>query len=138
MHIARYLISGADVWLNNPRRPHEASGTSGQKIAFNGGLNCSILDGWWLEAFNGKNGFAIGNEIKIENEIEQDNFDSNALYEILSENLIPEFYERDSNGLPKKWIEKIRSSIETIIPQFNTDRMVAEYAEKFYLNLAKK
>lgn len=138
MHIARYLISGADVWLNNPRRPHEASGTSGQKIAFNGGLNCSILDGWWPEAFNGKNGFAIGNEIKIENEIEQDNFDSNALYEILSENLIPEFYERDSNGLPKKWIEKIRSSIETIIPQFNTDRMVAEYAEKFYLNLAKK
>ncbi len=133
MNVARYLVSGADVWLNNPRRPLEASGTSGQKVAINGGMNCSIMDGWWREAYDGHNGWSIGGDEQPADADVQDTQDSQFLYEVLSEQIIPEFYDRDANGIPKKWIKRMRRAIVTLVPQFNTHRMVAEYVQKYYL-----
>ncbi len=132
MNIARYLISGCDLWLNNPRRPLEASGTSGQKIILNFGLNFSILDGWWREAYNGKNGWAIGKDESIEDPNIQDKLDAEFLYQTLENEIIPTFYNRNENGIPKEWIKRIRESIATITYFFNTNRMVREYAEKYY------
>ncbi len=134
MAVARQLVAGCDVWLNNPRRPLEASGTSGQKVILNGGVNCSVMDGWWREAYNGKNGFAIGEDkdLNVSPE-EQDRIDSQNLYEILEERLIPLFYDRDPSGLPLKWIKLIKESIRTIAPVYNTTRMVNEYVHKYYL-----
>jgi starch phosphorylase len=132
INVARYLISGCDVWLNNPRRPLEASGTSGQKIGIHGGLNLSILDGWWREGYDGTNGFAIGQDENPDNEAEQDRRDEENLYRALQNEVIPVFYNRDENDIPRHWIEKIRRAMQTLIPQFNTDRMVAEYATKMY------
>jgi len=132
MNIARHLISGCDLWLNNPRRPLEASGTSGQKIILNFGLNFSILDGWWREAYNGTNGWAIGKDESIEDPNIQDKLDAESLYQILENEIIPAFYNRDENGIPKEWIKRIRYSIATITYFFNTNRMVREYAEKYY------
>jgi len=133
MNVARYMISGCDVWLNTPRQPLEASGTSGQKIAINGGLHLSILDGWWNEAYNTKNGFAIGdrNISKLTPE-EVDKRDADSLYQVLNKEVIPLFYQRDKDGIPRKWIEKIRNAMRTIVPFFNTHRMVNEYAKKYY------
>lgn len=133
MNLARYLVSGADVWLNNPRRPLEASGTSGQKVAINGGINCSIMDGWWREAYDGHNGWAIGGDEQPADSHVQDTQDSQYLYEIISEQIIPEFYDRDANGIPRKWIKRMRRAIATLVPQYNTHRMVAEYVKKYYL-----
>jgi starch phosphorylase len=133
MNVARHLVAGCDVWLNTPRRPLEASGTSGQKISINGGLHCSILDGWWNEAYDGKNGWAIGG--KIEDTAppdEVDRSDARSLYDVLANEVIPLFYERDRNGLPRKWIAKIRHAMRTIIPVYNTHRMVSEYARRYY------
>ncbi len=132
INVARYLISGCDVWLNNPRRPLEASGTSGQKIGIHGGLNLSILDGWWREGYDGTNGFAIGKDENPDNEAEQDRIDEENLYRALQSEVIPVFYNRDENDIPRLWIQKIRRAMQTLIPQFNTDRMVAEYALKMY------
>ncbi|MBX7152964.1 alpha-glucan family phosphorylase [bacterium] len=132
INVARYLISGADVWLNTPRRPLEASGTSGQKIAIHGGLNLSILDGWWREGYDGSNGFAIGNDDHPHDEHEQDRVDEANLYETIEKQLLPTFYNRDENNIPKEWINKIRRAMQTLIPRFNTDRMVAEYVNKMY------
>jgi len=132
MNIARHLVSGCDLWLNNPRRPLEASGTSGQKIILNFGLNFSILDGWWREAYNGTNGWAIGKDESIEDPNIQDKLDAESLYQILENEIIPAFYNRDENGIPKEWIKRIRYSIATITYFFNTNRMVREYAEKYY------
>src|SRR5437660_4843451 len=133
IHVARRLVSGCDVWLNTPRRPLEASGTSGQKTAINGGLHLSILDGWWDEAYNGKNGWAIGGK-SDENATpeEVDRRDAGSLYDALANDVIPLFYERDKNGIPRKWIARMRTAMRTIIPRYNTHRMVAEYAEKMY------
>ncbi len=132
--LARQLVAGCDVWLNNPRRPLEASGTSGQKIVLNGGVNCSIMDGWWREAYNGKNGFAIGDDKDVRGSAEeQDRIDSQNLYEILEHKLIPVFYDRDASGLPLKWIKIIKESIRTVAPVYNTSRMVDEYVHKYYL-----
>jgi starch phosphorylase len=134
IHVARYMTSGADVWLNNPRRPFEASGTSGQKVSVHGGLNLSVLDGWWREAFDGTNGWAIGGDSSIDDVEAQDAADAESLIEILTQGVIPLFFDRDEEGIPRGWIDKIRRAMQTLIPQYNTDRMVAEYVTKYYLS----
>lgn len=136
MNTARHLVQGVDVWLNTPRRPLEASGTSGMKAAANGVLHCSVLDGWWPEAYNGKNGFAIGGiESGIIDDYEkQDLSDAGHLYDLLENVIIPAYYERD-NGIPREWIKLMKNSLSTIPVQFNTSRMVREYTDRFYSNL---
>jgi starch phosphorylase len=133
IHVARHMVSGCDIWLNNPRRPLEASGTSGQKIGMYGGLNLSILDGWWREGYDGTNGFAIGDDSHPSSVAVQDQRDSENLYRMLSEEVIPCFYERDATGIPRQWIAKVRRAMTTLVPKFNTHRMVQEYAQKYYL-----
>ena len=133
VHIARQMVSGCDVWLNNPRRPLEASGTSGQKVICNGGLNLSILDGWWREAYDGTNGFAIGDDSRPSSVAEQDRIDNINLMKVLSERVIPCFYDRDERGIPHNWISMIRRSMATMLPKFTTWRMVQEYVLKYYL-----
>jgi starch phosphorylase len=133
VHIARQMISGCDVWLNTPRRPMEASGTSGQKIISNGGLNLSILDGWWREAYDGTNGFAIGEDSHPDSVEEQDRLDNANLCKVLSGEVIPCFYDRNDRGIPRRWIETIRHSMATLLPKFTTWRMAQEYVQKYYL-----
>jgi starch phosphorylase len=134
MNLARYLLQGVDVWLNTPRRPYEASGTSGMKAAMNGVLNFSVLDGWWREAYNGQNGWAIGLDEDIEDPARQDQEDAASLYRILENEIIPLYYkERSSDGLPGDWIGMMKESIRTLAPQFSVRRMVKEYAERLYL-----
>lgn len=138
MYTAQHLVQGVDVWLNNPRRPLEASGTSGQKVCFNGGLNLSVLDGWWCEGYqadsNGKgtNGWAIGEDANTSDQELQDRIDADSLYRLLEEEIVPLYYEQDANGIPHRWIQMMKASIKTNAPAFNTDRMVAEYVEKVY------
>jgi starch phosphorylase len=132
MNVARHLVAGCDVWLNTPRKPLEASGTSGQKIAINGGLHFSILDGWWNEAYNGQNGWAIEGTGSAETPEDQDRLDAESLYKVLQKEIIPMFYQRDSHGIPRKWIARIRNAMRTIVPVYNTHRMVAQYAERYY------
>jgi starch phosphorylase len=132
MNLARYMVQGVDVWLNTPIRPREASGTSGIKAAANGVLNLSILDGWWAEAYAPENGWAIGHGEVYEDRNYQDHIESNALYDLLEKEVIPLFYERSSDGLPRNWIEKIKASMKTVCPTFNTHRMLREYTEKYY------
>lgn len=131
-YVARNLVQGVDVWLNNPRRPLEASGTSGQKVGFSGGLNLSVLDGWWPEGYNGRNGWAIGQEIEGLDPAAQDDLDANSLYDLLEYEVIPMFYDRDEQGIPRRWIARMKEAIRTLNPVFNTDRMVAEYVLKIY------
>lgn len=129
--IARQLVQGVDVWMNVPRRPMEASGTSGEKVAINGGLNFSVLDGWWLEGYDGDNGFAIG-DLSETNDTEMDRADADSMYRVLNEEVIGRYYERDADGIPQRWIAMMKRSIQTLVPQFSSDRMVAEYAERIY------
>jgi starch phosphorylase len=134
MTLARRLVQGVDVWLNTPRRPLEASGTSGMKAALNGVLNCSILDGWWAEAYSPTCGFAIeGRAGEDADEAEQDEADAEALYAALEEQVLPAYYERDEDGLPQKWIALMRESIADLGPRYGTSRMVTEYVERLYL-----
>jgi starch phosphorylase len=133
VHVARQMVSGCDVWLNNPRRPLEASGTSGMKASAHGCLNMSIMDGWWREGYDGSNGFAIGDDSHPDDTTEQDRRDSENLYRVLTEEVIPTFYARDAQGIPRRWIAMIRRAMVTLVPRFNTWRMVKEYTEKFYL-----
>jgi len=134
MNVARYLIQGVDVWLNTPRRPNEASGTSGQKAALNGVLNLSVLDGWWPEGFNGSNGWAIGGTEEYEDAQAQDDADAESLYQLLEEEIIPLYYdERSSDGLPREWLARIKESIRTLAPRFSMRRMVKEYVETMYV-----
>jgi starch phosphorylase len=133
IHVARQMVSGCDVWLNNPRRPLEASGTSGMKAGCHGCLNLSILDGWWREGYDGTNGFAIGEDAHADSVEEQDKMDSANLYRVLTEEVLPLFYLRDEQGIPRQWIQRIRRAMATLVPQFTTARMVREYAEKYYL-----
>jgi starch phosphorylase len=133
INVARHLVSGVDVWLNTPRRPMEASGTSGMKVLIPGGLNLSILDGWWREGYDGSNGWAIGTDDTPADAAAQDEADARSLYEVLERSVIPEFYDRDEAGIPRRWIQRIRRSMETLIPRFNTDRMVSEYVTTYYL-----
>ena len=134
MHVARYLVQGVDVWLNTPRKPLEASGTSGMKAAFNGILNLSILDGWWAEAYNGRNGWVIQAEQKeFANEWEQDGADAVALYQLLEDEVVPLYYQRDRDGVPRGWVRMMKESIRTVGPMFSTRRMVKEYTENYYV-----
>jgi starch phosphorylase len=136
INVCRHLIQGVDVWLNNPRRPLEASGTSGQKVVLNGGLNCSILDGWWAEAFDGRNGFAIGRgETHHVAEI-TDRRDCEALFQVLEKEVVPLFYERDSDGLPRTWIKMMMNSISSLAWRFSSHRMVMDYARACYVPAA--
>ena len=133
MDMARYLVQGVDVWLNTPRRPREASGTSGEKAALNGTLNFSVLDGWWREGFNGNNGWAIGTEKEYATEEEQDDADALSLYDTLENEIIPLYYkQRSADGLPVDWLEKVKESIRTLAPQFSMRRMVKEYMTRYY------
>ena len=132
INVARHLVAGADVWLNNPRRPLEASGTSGQKVAIHGGLNCSILDGWWREAFDGTNGWAIGEDKPPSAHDLQDDLDAENLFSVMKNQIIPEFYDRDNRIIPPRWLARARQSIATLVPMYNTHRMVAEYVKKYY------
>lgn len=138
IHVARQMVSGCDVWLNNPRRPLEASGTSGMKACTHGCLNLSILDGWWREGYDGTNGFAIGDDSHPDSVEEQDRRDSENLFQVLTEEVIPCYYNRSANGIPRAWIQKIRRAMATLTPQFNTWRMVQEYTQKYYLRPAKQ
>jgi len=133
VHVARQMVSGCDIWLNNPRRPLEASGTSGMKASCHGCLGFSILDGWWREGYDGTNGFAIGADSHSPNVEEQDRVDSANLYQTLTEQVVPLFFQRDANGIPRQWIQRVRRAMVTLVPQFTTDRMVKEYANKYYL-----
>lgn len=132
MVLARYLVQGVDVWLNTPRRPLEASGTSGMKAAMNGVLNMSILDGWWDEAYRRDLGWAIGHGEEYQDEGLQDYVESNAVYDLLEKDLIPTFYERGADGLPRGWIMRMKASMSELCPVYNTSRMVQEYARRFY------
>lgn len=133
MHMARYLTQGVDVWLNNPRRPREASGTSGMKAAINGIPNLSILDGWWVEGYNGANGWAIGDEREFDNHEVQDEYDANLIYQILEEEIVPLYYSRDRDGIPRGWVEIMRESIRSNAPMFGTRRMIKEYTTNLYV-----
>ena len=130
--IARQLVQSVDVWLNVPRRPQEASGTSGEKVAINGGLNLSILDGWWLEGYDGTNGFAIGNGNDGAEISKIDSLDAESLYQTLESEVVPLFYDRDDNGIPQSWVAMMKRAIQTLAPQYNSDRMVQEYALRIY------
>lgn len=133
INVARHMVQGVDVWLNNPRRPLEASGTSGQKAVLNGGLNCSVLDGWWAEAYNGMNGFSIGNGTSHANDDVNDARDGDDLIRVLQEEVIPLFYKRDADGLPREWIQRMTNSIATLAARFSAHRMVIDYVQKSYL-----
>lgn len=136
LNVARHLVEGCDLWLNNPRKPLEASGTSGMKVVANGGLNFSIIDGWWNEGFSPENGWKIDSilteNISIE---ERDLFEANSLYDTLEKEIIPVFYDRNGKGIPDKWVKKIKSSIKNLAGYFSTDRMLKEYCEKFYMKV---
>jgi len=132
MHIARYLVQGIDVWLNTSRRLQEASGTSGMKAALNGVLHLSVRDGWWPEAYNGTNGWAIGSDLPANNPEEEDKADAEALYRLLEEEIVPLYYWRDRNGVPHDWIRLMKESIRSIVPVFCTRRMLKEYIEQMY------
>ena len=128
---ARQLVQSVDVWMNVPRRPMEASGTSGQKVAINGGLNFSVLDGWWLEGYDGDNGFAIGDLSELTPE-EADRREAESMYTILTEEVVPRYYDRDDQDIPRRWVAMMKRSMQTLVPLFSSDRMVAEYAERIY------
>ena len=132
IHVARQMVSGCDIWLNNPRRPLEASGTSGMKASCHGCMNFSIMDGWWREGYDGTNGFAIGPDSHPDNVEEQDRVDSANLYKTLTEQVVPMFFNRDVNGIPREWLRRVRRAMATLVPQFTTDRMVKEYTTKYY------
>jgi starch phosphorylase len=136
INVGRHLVQGVDVWLNNPRRPLEASGTSGQKVVLNGGLNLSVMDGWWSEAYDGLNGFAIGAGRMHSNSDIHDWRDGEELYRVLREEVIPLYYQRDQDGLPRGWIKRMKRTIRTLGWRFNADRMVMDYTQHCYVPAA--
>jgi starch phosphorylase len=136
INVARHLVQGVDVWLNTPRRPLEASGTSGQKVVLNGGLNLSVLDGWWAEAYDGSNGFAIGEGTSHSSAEVQDRRDMAALFHVLEKEVLPLYYDRDFDGLPRRWIARMKRAIRTLGWRFNADRMVMDYVRQCYLPAA--
>ncbi|MBM3890333.1 MAG: glycosyltransferase family 1 protein, partial [Verrucomicrobia bacterium] len=138
VNIAHYLVQGCDVWINTPRRPLEASGTSGMKATVNGALNVSILDGWWCEAARADNGWSIGRGEEYTDIKYQDEVESRALYDLLEKEIVPLFYDRGPDGLPRRWIERMKKSISSICPFFNSNRMVQQYTEMFYLPCGKR
>lgn len=133
MEVARHLVQGVDVWLNTPLRPMEASGTSGMKVAFNGGLNMSILDGWWCEGYQGNNGWAIGKGEIYEDIEYQNQVEARAVYDLLEKEVVPNFYDQGSDGVPRSWVATMKASMQSLCPVFSTDRMVQEYAVHSYI-----
>ncbi len=140
MQVARYMVRGVDIWLNNPRRPKEASGTSGMKVIYNAGLNCSILDGWWAEGYSPDVGWAIGNGEQYDEEQweHQDEIESQALFTVFENDIAPMFYNHAADGLPRHWIQKVKASMKKLAPFFNTRRMVREYATNYYMPVAER
>jgi starch phosphorylase len=136
MNVGRHFVQGVDVWLNTPLRPLEASGTSGQKVVLNGGLNLSTLDGWWAEAYDGQNGFAIGSGSVHVDGATQWRRDAAALYDVLETEVVPLFFDVDATGLPRRWIRSVKRSIMTLGWRYNADRMVMDYVNAFYLPAA--
>jgi starch phosphorylase len=136
MRVGRFLVQGVDVWLNNPRRPLEASGTSGMKAAQNGVPNMSVLDGWWDEGYEGDNGWAIGGREVVGDEAAQDWHDALDLYRLLEDEVVPGYYERDAEGLPRRWLAVMRRAMATALWRFSTTRMLQEYTELLYLPAA--
>jgi alpha-glucan phosphorylase-like protein len=130
-------VQGCDVWLNTPRRPQEASGTSGQKVPVNGGVNLSILDGWWAEGFRGDNGWAIGDGHIDADTAAQDRADAESLYRTLESEVVPRFFARDGGGLPRDWIRTMKASIESVVAPFSAYRMVRDYLVSAYLPAAE-
>lgn len=133
MDLARHLVQGVDLWMNNPRRPLEASGTSGQKASLNGAPNFSVPDGWWPEAYNGENGWTIGDGTEYATNEEQDAADAESLYATLENEILPAFYERNPDGVPERWVAVMREAIATVAPQFSTQRMVRDYVHRLYV-----
>jgi glycogen phosphorylase len=138
MHLSRYLIHGIDVWLNNPLRLQEASGTSGMKAAINGVPNLSVRDGWWDEGYNGANGWDIGAGPEAAYSPDQDKNDAESLYRLLEDNVIPLYYQQDRSGIPRGWVRMIKESICSIMPHFSACRMVQEYTDKLYANVPNR
>ncbi len=136
MTVARMLVQGVDIWLNNPIKPREASGTSGMKVGPNGGINFSILDGWWPEAYDGENGWAIDEGRIYDDPADRDHLEGEAIYELLEKEIIPLFYDRGADGLPRRWIARMKASIRTISPMFSSARMLKEYSERLYVPAA--
>jgi len=135
IRVARMLVQGVDLWLNTPRRPLEASGTSGMKAAVNGVLNFSVLDGWWPEGFDGENGWVIGPDTPTGEDWREDLEDAHSLYRTLEETIVPTFYDRDEQGLSESWVAMMKRSIATIAPRFAAGRMVRDYVERAYAPL---
>jgi starch phosphorylase len=136
INVCRHMIQGVDVWLNNPRRPLEASGTSGEKVILNGGLNLSVLDGWWAEAYDGTNGFAISKGTNHIDEKQTDRRDAESLYATLEQEVVPMYYDRDVDGLPRAWIKRMMNSIGSLAWRFSAHRMVMDYTRACYLPAA--
>ena len=136
MLMAQELVQGADLWINTPRRPWEACGTSGMKVLVNGGLNFSELDGWWAEAYSPQVGWAIGDGQEHGDDPARDGLEAEAMYTLLEREVVPEFYERAANGLPSKWLERVRESMARLTPEFSASRTIQEYTEKHYLPAA--
>ena len=132
LHVAHFLVQGCDVWLNNPLKPLEASGTSGMKAAMNGVPHLSIGDGWWAEGFTGANGWVIDGGGPADNPEAVDAADADALYRLLEEEVVPAFYDRDRSNVPHRWIATVKEAIRTVSPQFSARRMVKEYATRMY------
>jgi starch phosphorylase len=133
IHTAHFFTAGADAWLNNPRMPLEACGTSGQKAGMNGVLNVSILDGWWYEGHNGNNGWAIGEVPETLEVSPDDSADAESLYRLLEEQIVPLYYERDQNGIPHEWVRMAKESLRSIVPRFSARRMLKEYTTRMYV-----
>jgi starch phosphorylase len=127
------MVAGVDVWLNNPRRPLEASGTSGQKVPINGGVNFSVLDGWWPEGYNGQNGWVIGKDVDYSDHTQQDYEDGLSMYHTLEEEIIPLFYDRGKDGIPKRWIRMSKESLRSTLTKFSTHTMLWNYTTQYYV-----
>src|SRR5262249_35415413 len=136
INVGRHFVQGVDVWLNNPRRPLEASGTSGQKVVMNGGLNFSVLDGWWAEAYDGLNGFAIGTGETHTSTERHDARDAESMLRVLRDEVVPLYYDRDRDGLPREWIARMKRAIRTLGWRFSADRMVMDYVLQSYIPAA--
>ena len=132
LHVAHFLVQGCDVWLNNPRKPLEASGTSGMKACMNGVPQISIGDGWWAEAYNGRNGWLIDGHAPAQDEAATDRADAEALYHLLENEIVPAFYDRDNRGIPRRWLGVVREAMRSVAPAFSTRRMVKEYVARMY------
>jgi starch phosphorylase len=133
MDLAEHLVHGVDLWVNTPRRPWEASGTSGMKVLVNGGLNLSVLDGWWAEAYRPEVGWSLGDGLEHGEDPAVDAAEAAELYDLLENEIIPEFYDRDTDGIPRRWIARVRESMATLTPFFSTNRMMVDYLDQYYV-----